>query len=332
MVAGPYGAATASVAGGPPQVNGIALDARRTSTVAPRRRAKKQVWFDRGIEALQRARPGAPRVYGCPLCLRGFASPHALSFEDVPPKSIGGKPLVLTCRDCNSASGHSLDAFIRADRDAQDVLTGKKETIVRLSRDGHTITAAATLGPDGFRFAGLPDQSNPIDHAKFFEFMEAAARSGSSDWGFTMTLTFRRSPERAAIGWLRVGYLHTFAALGYHYVMRPALDQIRRQIKSPAESIAPGLVKLIPKPLGPDGLAIVDSPRELSSILVHLGPVLVFLPNFDHSADFYQRIRALPAAPLTLAGKHVDLPRQPVFAIDMSLPQAPGGPLDDGGV
>ena len=37
-----------------------------------------------------------------------------LSVEDVPPRHSGGRPLVLTCKACNSTAGHSIDAV--ADR------------------------------------------------------------------------------------------------------------------------------------------------------------------------------------------------------------------------
>src|ERR1700752_2897682 len=117
---------------------------------------KRQRWFAQGVEALQLARPSAPKVYGCPLCLRGFETPAALTLEDVPPKSIGGRPLILTCGSCNYNSGHMLDANIRSGRDLEEIAAGTRAARIKLSQFGQTISAEATFGPGGLVIEGLP--------------------------------------------------------------------------------------------------------------------------------------------------------------------------------
>ncbi len=285
-----------------------------------RSQRKKRAWFALGVTALQRALPGVPHVYACPLCVQRFSSLDALSFEDVPPKSIGGKPLVLTCRQCNSVSGHALDAYVKADRDLQKILSGDKETRVRLTRDGQTITASARFAPGKLEFHGLPKHSNPRSHSRFLEHMERCAKSGSDDWGFEVQFAIRSDPQKAAIAWLRIGYLYAFAALGYHFILRPELERVREQIRTPMKNLLPNLVKVVPKPLGPDGIAFVDSPCSLTSILVQMGGVLVFLPGLRQASDFFERIAAFPVGRVTLAGSHLPLPRRPMFALDMPQP------------
>ncbi len=63
-----------------------------------------------------RFEPDFSEGYLCPLCFELFMkfdlkddAPNPLTLEDVPPKSLGGKPRLLTCRKCNSRSGHILD-------------------------------------------------------------------------------------------------------------------------------------------------------------------------------------------------------------------------------
>lgn len=58
-------------------------------------------------------------IYICPLCLDGFKKEsliqddqNPLTIEDLPPESVGGKPRILTCKDCNSKSGHKFDHLI----------------------------------------------------------------------------------------------------------------------------------------------------------------------------------------------------------------------------
>lgn len=62
--------------------------------------------------------PDLENPYICPLCRRGFPraaiDEKTLTFEDAPPKSYGGKPVALTCRDCNNSLGNYLDASLSA--------------------------------------------------------------------------------------------------------------------------------------------------------------------------------------------------------------------------
>src|SRR4051812_31357623 len=55
----------------------------------------------------------------CPLCLDIFFEgdldsniENPLTLEHVPPASLGGKGRLLTCKKCNSISGHDLDAHL----------------------------------------------------------------------------------------------------------------------------------------------------------------------------------------------------------------------------
>jgi len=87
---------------------------------------RRQEWFARGVQAFTAARLGAPSLYCCPLCIRGFPTvrPNGLSLEDVPPRSIGGKPLLLTCTECNNKHGTDVDSHIKVGRDLEQMLEG----------------------------------------------------------------------------------------------------------------------------------------------------------------------------------------------------------------
>lgn len=112
-----------------------APDARSRSTpasvsIGPRSRA----WFDQGCDAFKRTFPEiatnvpADRFYVCPVCLIAFGEETlALRFltrEDVPPKSMGGRKLALTCRRCNSAGGHDVDSHARREANLYDFAAG----------------------------------------------------------------------------------------------------------------------------------------------------------------------------------------------------------------
>jgi hypothetical protein len=53
-------------------------------------------------------------IYACPLCSKLFGRSNLtdLTLEHVPPKALGGRISLLTCKNCNSSHGHSLDSHL----------------------------------------------------------------------------------------------------------------------------------------------------------------------------------------------------------------------------
>ena len=56
------------------------------------------------------------QTFICPVCLNPFSvddldttKENHLTLEDVPPKSLGGKPTILTCKVCNNTAGQQID-------------------------------------------------------------------------------------------------------------------------------------------------------------------------------------------------------------------------------
>jgi len=279
---------------------------------------KRLEWFNYGVEAFARARPDAPRLYCCPICIRGFDNPDELTIEHVPPKSVGGKPLVLTCQDCNNRSGHLLDAHIRTGRDRREVAEGKRETWIKLSQFGHTVTAKALFGPGRIHVTAVPEKSDPEAHRSLFAKLDEVAATKSMDWGFSIEFSFRHSRLREAVGWLRVAYLYAFAALGYNFILRPELNIIREQFQRPDDRIAPQAMKHSGSLAIGDVLSFVYSPAELRSIVIILGANLFFFPAFIDASTLYERLTSYPSTgqKLTVSGAYIDLPRRPWFEFD----------------
>ena len=74
------------------------------------RQARRRARFrfgDHGIRCVLEPEP--PPGYVCPICLRlvdeTALETGDLTEEHVPPKSVGGSVLVLTCRDRNASAG-----------------------------------------------------------------------------------------------------------------------------------------------------------------------------------------------------------------------------------
>ena len=98
--------------------------------------------FRYGSKAIAKYRNGDSSIYYCPICQLGYYEVSAitgeeLTLEDVPPKSIGGKPILLTCRKCNSSAGDKIDAAIANINklaDFEKIVRGQKKGMILVSR------------------------------------------------------------------------------------------------------------------------------------------------------------------------------------------------------
>lgn len=188
-------------------------------------------------------------AYVCPLCQLQLdvaaLGRGQLTAEHVPPASRGGKKIILTCRTCNNAAGHGVDAeAARRDEAAQF------ERVIRYGNPGNAgrltltwgnqpLTIDASVGDDGvteLKIVGTANDPARVKAAQ--EFMTALSAAGKTD-GYTMqgTSFVRFHPRKARISDLRAAYLACCAKFGYRYAFHPALDSIRAQIAAPDKKI-----------------------------------------------------------------------------------------------
>ncbi len=70
------------------------------------RQRQPSLLFDRFSRSLAATVPGMTDTFRCPLCWRDFdqgsLKSGALSREHVPPRSLGGWLVTLTCKKCNN--------------------------------------------------------------------------------------------------------------------------------------------------------------------------------------------------------------------------------------
>jgi hypothetical protein len=142
----------------------------------------------------------------------------------VPPKSFGGKELLLTCTNCNNTSGTKLDADAKRKEDVGLAMAGRadrphriKATIGGLQINGelHTSSGAYSLQ--------IPKKLNKPGTT------EVLQRLGQL--GVKLTVEHERYADLGAkISWLRSGYLALVAMAGYEVPLDPAMQIVRRQI------------------------------------------------------------------------------------------------------
>lgn len=191
---------------------------------------KKRAWFDLGAAAFAQECPGmfdAP-TYPCPVCLAPFTldalADKRLSAEHVPPKSVGGSELLLTCRVCNNSAGTKLDADAKTKEDVQVAMAGKGLRPHRIKAMIGELTVQGKLHTSDGRYSlQIPPQINKPGTS---EALRSVARAGTP-----LTVQHESYSELGArISWLRSGYLALFAVAGYKLARDPAMQIVREQI------------------------------------------------------------------------------------------------------
>lgn len=269
-------------------------------------------WFTKGartlrelarLRGLEGEYPTDEDWYICPLCSRAFTIDElvdrangGLSVEHVPPKRLGGKRLVLTCRRCNTSHGTRFDAEAVAEDRIRRFNSGQSGASGRWLMTVGDLTARvdAEVAGEGMRLMGLPQHTNPAHMARFVEHMMSMVRLRRGDFQFTLTPVRKYSPGHARVSRIRTAYLAAFALFGWSYILQPALVPVREQLANPATLTLPPLT--VDDPDGEDErrvIWLIEEPVEHRSVLVLFGQHGVFLPVPDDARTLAQVADAL---------------------------------------
>lgn len=300
---------------------------------------KRLRWFDEGAAALRRVvdkaghgddLPASADCYACPCCLglydREAVASRILTLEDVPPKALGGRPMLLTCKACNNEAGSKLDADAAmqavGDSMARGVDAGQWVKAISYA-DGLPLRGRARMTDAGLLFEGVPRQNPPAACAAFDAALAAhRVGNGASDLSITVHTGFEDG--RARLSLIRAAYLAAFAGLGWTYILQPALRPVREQLRSPEQQILkPYLFRDPNAPRSQRGMMIVYDPPELAAVAVTIGEFTVFLPGLSQDDD-WERVAASFARhtgpddrlEISLHGKAVAWPTSPTFFLD----------------
>ena len=244
-----------------------------------------------------------------------------LALEHAPPEAVGGKPVCLTCRDCNSHAGRTVDAYMARRETAYDLLLGtmQRPRPARLEVGGAKMNVDYYHGAGGILVRGIPKANPPLapDHlrAEMHKVIAPPAKIG-----------FRVTPYRdryrndlARTGWLRSAYLLAFAVFGYLYVFKHRLGVLRRQLAEPGTTIIDPFGVVNPTAdVHERHFLIVEEPPDLQGFAIQMGRNLVFLPwlvdgLYDHLAARY---KVDPRFEERLRGRFVTWPREPLHLLD----------------
>jgi hypothetical protein len=271
---------------------------------------------------------GTPRppAYVCPLCFRVLGreavlanatsqTTAILTAEDVPPKSLGGRPLVLTCGPCNHSSGRRLDANARAREHVRTLLYGKpaEPRPITLSIENTSVRGSYFVDEQGnhvFRLAAEP-AANRVGASSGFT---TAVFGGAQPRAFQMRFMDQYHERFYQLSWLRTAYLAWFAVLGYPFILDPALRKVREQIVDPIKALLSGFLSedSPERPLTDRVLFLVREPSELRSVGIRVGPYTVLLPR-PGDLEFYSRVKNLPGKPIAFQADGLAWPYEPTF-------------------
>lgn len=297
-------------------------------------------WFARGADALMTQLPGLRKqpalaegaFYICPLCIsvdeagqyrfrvfrEGAIDDKSLTAEHVPPRSFGGRELVLTCASCNNTAGAHLDSHARKRENVPDVFAGRptKPLAVNVTVGGHRLSARLAHEDGVMAIKVNKGRQKPGAEAGFRGVLQNGAVAAGD-----ITLNFHgdaHSDKRARASWLRTAYLALFSVMGYRYIFQPGLEVVRRQIRDPETEHIP--VWMITLPGNHEwterAVLVIHEPAELACPAVRVGSHLVLLPP-PGDDRFYDRLAAARDAggpKLIARGTTYEWPREPSFA------------------
>ena len=191
---------------------------------------RKREWFDLGAAAFARVCPGMfdQATYPCPICLTPFPvealADKRLSAEHVPPKSVGGRELLLTCTVCNNSAGTKLDADAKTKEDVRIAMAGMLGRPHRIKAMIGGLRVNGELHTSGGQYSlQIPPR---INKPGTNEALRNVVRAGAQ-----LTVQHESFSELGAkISWLRSGYLALFAVAGYKLSLDPAMQIVRKQI------------------------------------------------------------------------------------------------------
>lgn len=258
---------------------------------------------------------------------RDAADSGQLTEEHVPPKQLGGKAMVLTCKDCNSEAGRFFDTHAvtraRSDNFARGQVTGDVLPVT-VSADGIPLRGTAEWTEGGLRILGVDKQNDHRVQAAHMAALDGFTKRGDLRPSLSFTVHTRFNESRARYSWIRSAYLAAFAALGWAYILRPVMRPIREQLANPDVEVLPTYVFRDPESAATiRRILLVNEPQELRCVAVTIGEHGVFLPGVFNPMPMDELARAFAGRcddeqrlNVTLHGKLVPWPSRATYLLD----------------
>lgn len=294
------------------------------------RRIKKEAIFKLGVNAIQCLTKKVIEGYICPIC--GIEFPinslddGTLTLEHVPPRKMGGKELVLTCKKCNNNAGHGIESDLCIRQELHNfknsIIDNKNDYRgrIKLGIGEEMLNADISKSQQCINIKIHGPSNNPQKVQKSLEYikklmLEKKCESQEVKIRSDKSYNFRK----AKVADLRIAFLVVFAKLGYKYALDPRLIPVRKQIFCPDSDLLQDKYWMsIPETHSADNLIlVVDEP--FNSLIVKIGYSGVILPPLEGPFDFYSNlcVKTEGMEKINFKGGVVSWPVQPEFLIDL---------------
>jgi hypothetical protein len=209
-------------------------------------------------------------IFICPLCHTVFLPDKwsELSLEHIPPDAVGGKPIAITCKSCNSKSGSGGDAHLANYQQLKDFMDGIEgaswKGTYSVNNLPFQLHATFMRGSQG-EWIINPNRS----YEKHIQ--EVSETIDNTLWqDMKFNLKFRGPiPRRAELAILRSAYLWGFAKLGYLFLFNGNFELIRQQILHPNQDLLP-VPGILSSTFSQEqiGINLIREPLELRSYFI----------------------------------------------------------------
>ena len=177
-------------------------------------------------------------TYICPICLTQFQESdlnsskgkNYLTEEDSPPAKLNGSRIALTCKQCNSKTGHQIDShLIHGIRNLDDKYYLNSESQKRkIIFEGSSVSGYLTPKGDG-----LIEVHNKIENndPKLLDKLIYSMKNGSIMPALKIAPRYKDvKGDRVNRALLKTTYMLTFSKFGYIFLLDEYYDSIRKQI------------------------------------------------------------------------------------------------------
>ncbi|MGA3015260.1 MAG: hypothetical protein ABSD71_14625 [Bacteroidales bacterium] len=214
------------------------------------------------------------RTYLCPLCMKGFYESdldqnkeNPLTLEDLPPKSIGNKLYILTCKKCNNESGYNLDYLIKQQLSIDPFLKGTINSGItanfNLGDNRYAKGKLNIIGEEQLHFDIL-STSNQFLKTSFNRFINDKSKAP-----FTIKYPIPNN-QKLNLAYLRIGYLIFFNYFGYLALFDKNLKMLREQLSmvNDYEHTKVVIIRNLENKNVSEGAYIIKAPEYLKAYLV----------------------------------------------------------------
>lgn len=242
--------------------------------------------------------------------------------EHVPPDSVGGQPLILTCRRCNETAGHTVDWHWSNFFDVEGFVTGRlsEPVTINLTYQGLQVVAEVSNEGGDYLLKVVEKASKQDNIQQLQQLAKATIDARATPSAFSIQMHKSRYRERLLrVSVLRAAYLAGVAVAGYRVIR--FWDPIRMQILNPEseDSALSGLIRYEhEQPSGRRTLAEIKAPNEMRCIYVGFGRWTAFLPLAIDSVLY--RSHELTGRGIEFSGVAFEWPLEPSFGKEWLRP------------